>query len=78
MTPADRRFGARLLIASSVALFLFGWGFLRAGTGTALLFVGILCLSTGVVFDKSRGTLVLAGIAGATLVAVPLLLFRSY
>lgn len=78
MTPDDRRFGARLLIASSIALFLFGWGFLRAGTGMALLLIGILCLSTGVVFDKSRGTLILAIVASTALVAVPLLFFRSY
>ena len=78
MTPNDRRYTARLLIAAGGVLFLFGWGFLRAGTGMALLAFGFLCLSAGVVFDRSRGTVILAFVATATLIGVPLLLFRSY
>jgi hypothetical protein len=78
MTPTDRKFAARLLTASSIALILFGWGFLQAGTGMALLLIGILCLGAGIVFDRSSGTLILAIVASAALIAVPLLLFRSY
>ena len=44
----------------------------------ALLLIGILCLGIGVVFDRSRATLIFAVVASAALIAFPLLFFRPY
>lgn len=74
MDPESRRFTARLLVAASGALFAFGWGFLRAGTGEALFIIGLLALLIGLAFDRSRGTILIALAALAIVILVPALL----
>jgi hypothetical protein len=56
----SRTFTARLLVAGSVVLLMFGWPFFQAGIGHTLLMVGALLLLTGLVIDRSRITLLLA------------------
>jgi hypothetical protein len=59
----SRTFTARLLVAASVVLLMFGWPFFRAGIGHTLLAVGALLLLTGIVIDRSRITLLIASAA---------------
>ena len=73
MTPDSRMFTARLLVAAGGFLLLFGWLFLRAGTGAALLTLGIVLVATGIAFDRSRTTLLSAAAAlalGASVLAL--------
>ena len=77
MDHESRIFTARLLVATGGVLLVFGWPFLRAGTGGALLFVGAALVVASLAFDRSSKAFlcataaVLAGAGALALLTLP-------
>ena len=63
MDDESRIFTARLLVAAGGVLLVFGWPFLRAGTGGALLLLGAGLVVTSLAFDRSLKALLCATVA---------------